>query len=103
MKRQTRVPASTVVRMNSASNRMAKWYQMPISSLPPKMPDRMLRHADRERRRAAGARQDGQSRRRHGRPGVSWSGVTTKPQSDITCAACAAVVPISPPGLFMAK
>ena len=42
MKRQTRVPASTVVRMNSASNRMAKWYQMPISSLPPIMPDRML-------------------------------------------------------------
>ena len=42
MKRQTRVPASTVVRMNSASNRMAKWYQIPISALPPKTPDRML-------------------------------------------------------------
>ena len=31
------------------------------------------------------------------------SGVTVKPQPEITCAACAAVVPISPPGLFMAK
>src|SRR4028118_1149290 len=27
MKRPTRVPASTVVRMNSASNMIAKWYQ----------------------------------------------------------------------------
>ena len=58
MKRPTRVPASTVVRMNSASNRIAKWYQMPARALPPRKPDRMLRHADRERRRAAGARQD---------------------------------------------
>ena len=41
MKRPTRVPASTVVRMNSASNRMAKWYQNAISALPPNMPDRM--------------------------------------------------------------
>ena len=28
----TRVPASTVVRMNSASNRMAKWYQNAVSA-----------------------------------------------------------------------
>ena len=35
MKRPTRVPASMVVRMNSASNRMAKWYQNAISALPP--------------------------------------------------------------------
>ncbi|MNC94121.1 hypothetical protein D3C83_108960 [compost metagenome] len=27
MKRPARVPASTAVRMNSASNRIAKWYQ----------------------------------------------------------------------------
>ena len=27
MKRPTRVPASSVVRMNSASNMIAKWYQ----------------------------------------------------------------------------
>src|SRR5205085_12265625 len=30
MKRATRVPVSTVVRMNSASNMMAKWYQYDI-------------------------------------------------------------------------
>src|ERR1019366_5809181 len=41
MKRATRVPASTVVRMNSASKRMAKWYQSPIQTRPPNMPDRM--------------------------------------------------------------
>ena len=29
MNRPTRVPASTVVRMKSASNMMAKWYQSP--------------------------------------------------------------------------
>ena len=35
MKRPARVPASTAVRMNSASNRMAKWYQKAIMALPP--------------------------------------------------------------------
>ena len=35
MNRATRVPASTAVRMNSASNMIAKWYQKPISAVPP--------------------------------------------------------------------
>ena len=35
MKRATRVPASTAVRMNSASNMIAKWYQNAISPEPP--------------------------------------------------------------------
>ena len=35
MKRATRVPASTAVRMNSASNMMAKWYQNAIIAVPP--------------------------------------------------------------------
>ena len=35
MKRPTRVPASTVVRMNSASNMIAKWYQNARSASPP--------------------------------------------------------------------
>ena len=34
---------------------------------------------------------------------VISSGVTTKPQLVITCAACSAVVPISPAELFIAK
>src|SRR6185437_12190035 len=38
MKRPTRVPASSVVRMKSASNMMAKWYQRAIASDPPKRP-----------------------------------------------------------------
>ena len=35
MKRATRVPASTLVRMNSASNMIAKWYQNAIMPGPP--------------------------------------------------------------------
>src|SRR5262249_51060265 len=42
MNRSTRVPASTVVRMNSASNRIAKWYQIPMTVWPPRKDDRML-------------------------------------------------------------
>ena len=87
MKRQTRVPASTVVRMNSASNRMAKWYQMPIIVLPPRKPDRI----------------SAMPTANVGAPPVrdmivlsptscaiwvSMSGVTAKPQDEITCAAC---------------
>ncbi len=34
MKRPTRVPASTVVRMNRASNMIAKWYQKALSPSP---------------------------------------------------------------------
>ena len=35
MKRPTRVPASSVVRMNNASNMMAKWYHSDIAASPP--------------------------------------------------------------------
>src|ERR1019366_5258360 len=35
MNRPTRVPASMMVRINTASNMMAKWYQKPIIALPP--------------------------------------------------------------------
>ena len=41
MKRATRVPASTVVRMNSASNMIAKWYQT-ASSVSPNALEKML-------------------------------------------------------------
>ena len=40
MKRPTRVPASIVVRMNTASNMIAKWYQS-ASPLPLNTPERM--------------------------------------------------------------
>ena len=42
MKRPTRVPASTVVRMNRASNMIAKWYQKAFSALPPTTPEKIL-------------------------------------------------------------
>ncbi|CNH53754.1 Uncharacterised protein [Mycobacterium tuberculosis] len=35
MKRATRVPASTAVKMNSASNMIAKWYQNALRPAPP--------------------------------------------------------------------
>ena len=57
MKRPTRVPASIVVRMNSASNMIAKWYQSARPRPAERRRAKMLRHADGERRRAAGARQ----------------------------------------------
>ena len=41
MKRATRVPASTVVRMNSASNMIAKWYQT-ASNVSPNALEKML-------------------------------------------------------------
>src|SRR3990172_7570684 len=41
MKRPTRVPASSTVRMKSASNMIAKWYQMPSSRSPPIEPLKM--------------------------------------------------------------
>src|SRR6266545_221485 len=87
MKRSTRVPASTVVRMKSASNRIAKWYQIPINVGPPRNEDRMLAIPT----ASVGA------------PPVRdmivvsptslaiWAislGVTTNPQDEITCAAC---------------
>ena len=41
MKRPTRVPASTVVRMNSASNMIAKWYQKAFIPAPPNTPEKI--------------------------------------------------------------
>ena len=58
MKRATLVPASTAVRMNSASNMIAKWYQNALRPAPPKTRLQHLGHADRQRRCAAGARHD---------------------------------------------
>ena len=56
MKRATRVPASSVLRMNSASNMIAKWYHSAITASPPSELRENMRHPDRQRGRAAGAR-----------------------------------------------
>ena len=42
MKRPTLVPASTVVRMNRASNMIAKWYQNALRASPPNAPEKMV-------------------------------------------------------------
>ena len=102
MKRQTRVPASTVVRMNSASNRMAKWYQMPISALPPRKLEKIVAMP------TASVGAPPVRDRMLVSPTscavcVSMSGVTVNPQEVTTSAACAAVVPMSPAALFIAK
>src|SRR5438128_11786749 len=41
MKRPTRVPASSTVRMNSASNMSAKWYHSAITACPPRLFEKM--------------------------------------------------------------
>ena len=53
-----RVPVSIVVRMKSASNMIAKWYQYASSVLIPGRPAEDARHADGERHAASGARGD---------------------------------------------
>ena len=55
MNRPTRVPASMIVRMNSASNMIAKWYQKPEHRVAAAARREDVRHAERERGRAAGA------------------------------------------------
>ena len=47
--------------------------------------------------------EDRVSRRRPSRSASASSGVTTKPQVEIVCAAASGVVPISAAGLFIAK
>ena len=102
MKRPTRVPASIVVRMNSASNRMAKWYQNAIIALPPRKLEKMWAMPTASVG-APPARDRMLCSPTSFAVCVSTSGVTTKPHDEITCAACSGVVPISAAGLFMAK
>ncbi len=101
MNRPTRVPASTVVRMNNASNMIAKWYQKAARRPPPNAPERMLdmptasvgappvraTSVDSPTARAADSRA---------------SGVMVKPRLVTADAADAAVLPTTPPGAFMA-
>ena len=58
-----RVPVSIVVRMKSASNMIAKWYQYASSVLIPGSPREDARHPDGERDAAARARRDDLARR----------------------------------------
>ena len=102
MKRPARVPASTAVRMNSASNRMAKWYQKAIMALPPMtwcrisaMPTASVGAPPARARMVFSPTSLAAC--------VSISGVTTKPQVDSVCATVAASLPTTAAGLFIAK
>jgi len=102
MNRATRVPASTVVRMNRASNRIAKWYQKPIRALPPMTFDRICAMPT----ASVGAppvRDSTVFSPTSCASCVRASGVITKPQLEIFWAASAAVDPITAAGLFIAK
>ena len=101
MNRPTRVPASTAVRMNSASNMIAKWYQ---NAWPPP-PNASLKICEMPTARV-------------GAPPVreisvsSWTAAAaaprvcaevSKPSPLTNAAADSAVPPVAPAGLFIAK
>src|SRR5450759_3532983 len=101
MKRPTRVPASTAVRMNSASNMIAKWYQN--AARPP--PNAFVKISEMPKARV-GAPPVREIRV------ISWmelaallrtSGLIVKPRLLTKAAALAGVPPVAPPGLLIAK
>ena len=102
MKRPTRVPASSTVKMKSASNMMAKWYQMASRPAIPSVREKMW---------AMPTASDGAppvrlksviSPTRLARSDIA-SGVSGKPQPEIVFAACSGIAPTMPAGLFIAK
>ncbi|MNQ94227.1 hypothetical protein D3C85_1097350 [compost metagenome] len=102
MKRPARVPASTAVRMNSASNRIAKWYQNAMVF----SPGRTLCRICAIPTARVGAPP---ARARMVVSPMSWatacraSGVMAKPQLLTVCATATASAPTTAAGLFMAK
>ena len=102
MKRPARVPASTAVRMNSASNRMAKWYQNAIIALPPMTWWKICAMPT----ASVGAPPAREMMVVSPTSAAVWAisaAVIGKPMAVTAAAALSAVVPITAPGLFMAK
>ena len=101
MKRPTRVPVSTVVRMNRASNMMAKWYQSAVR-LAPNAPEKIC---------AIPTASDGAPPVRARRVvspteaarACIWAGETENPHVRIVSAAASRVPPRAPSGALMAK
>ena len=98
----TRVPASSTVRIKSASNMMAKWYQIASRPPAPKVREKMC---------AMPTASDGAPPVRlksvisptlDASSAMSWP-VTGKPQPEMVAAACSGRVPTIPAGLLMAK
>ena len=103
MKRPTRVPASTVVRMNSASNMIAKWYQNAFSASPPNTPEK-ISDMPTARVGAPPVRATSVlSSHRGGRGGQLPRGVIVKPRLVTASDADSTVVPSRPAGEFIAK
>jgi hypothetical protein len=101
MNRPTRVPASIVVRMNTASNMIAKWYQSarpgPVKTLPrmPAMPTARLGAPPVRDSRVVSPICTASA--------SSWPGVTTKPHCAIAAAAVSELAPRVAGPTFMAK
>ncbi|MNR24989.1 hypothetical protein D3C85_1421060 [compost metagenome] len=102
MKRPARVPASTAVRINSASNRIAKWYQNAMVFSPGSTLCRICAIPTAR----VGAPP---ARARMVVSPMSWatacsaSGVIAKPQPLTACATATTSPPTTAGGLFMAK
>ncbi len=101
MKRPTRVPASIVVRMNSASNMIAKWYHSARPG-PVKTPPSTLAIPT-ARLGAPPVRESSETSPICFASACICSGVTMKPHSAIFAAADCAVPPRTPAPTFIAK
>src|SRR6478735_6493383 len=102
MNRQARVPASTAVRMNRASNRIAKWYQKAIIPLPPTA-EEMMWAMPTASVGAPPAREMIVCSPTSAAVWVITSGVVAKPSLVTAAAAVSGVVPTSAAGEFMVK
>ncbi|MNZ92251.1 hypothetical protein D3C78_1112710 [compost metagenome] len=102
MKRPARVPASTAVRMNSASKRIAKWYQKAMVFSPGSTWWRMCAIPT-ARVGAPPARARMVVSPMSLAVWVSTSGVMAKPQLLTVAATAVTSVPTTAGGLFMAK
>ena len=105
MNRATRVPASTAVRMNSASNMIAKWCQKPMSASPPTswpmMCARPTARVGAPPVRETTVSSPTRSARWVRSPGVRFTPARPRPMTKST--AVSGVPPVSAAGAFMAK
>ena len=101
MKRATRVPASSVVRMNSASNIMAKWYHSDSSVSPKALANNVAMPTASEG--APPVRANSVVSPISRASAFICSTVTGKPQPEIFATAAAASAPTTPAGLLIAK
>ena len=100
MNRPTRVPASSVVRINNASNMIAKWYHNSITA-GAERPRKDLRHPHRQRRGPARPRKQGRLAD-VGRELLHMR-VGNGDLDELTHSAAAGPLPTTPAGLLIAK